>query len=51
MRVNGSSAINPVLKNVTLQEVEAFRKQIKVIDLIGCEDPVKIANKIGELSE
>ncbi len=50
MQVNGSPAINPVLKNVTLQEVEAFRKQIKVTDLIGCEDPAKIANKIKELA-
>ncbi len=50
MHVIGSPAIDPVLKNVTLQEIEAFRKQVKVIDLIGCEDPSKIANKIIELS-
>ncbi len=50
MQVIGSPSFNPVLKNVTLQEVEAFRKQLKTVDLIGCEDPSEIANKIKELS-
>lgn len=50
MRVIASPSIHPVLKNVTLEEVEAFRKQVKMIDMIGCEDPSKIAKKILSLS-
>ena len=33
------------------QEVESFRKQVQVVDLIGCEDLEAIAKKIRELSE
>ena len=50
MRVVGSPSINPVLKNVTLEEVETFRKQVKILDMIGCEDLAQIASKIVGLS-
>lgn len=29
----------PYLKNLPLEYIEIFRKQVKVIDLLGCEDP------------
>jgi tetrahydromethanopterin S-methyltransferase subunit A len=51
MRVIGSPGRRPVLANVTSQEVEAFRRQVKVVDMIGCEDQDSIVSKINELSQ
>lgn len=51
MRVIGSPGRLPVLKNVTHKEVETFRKQVEVINMIGCEDIKKIFDKIDELSK
>jgi tetrahydromethanopterin S-methyltransferase subunit A len=51
MRVINSPGRRPILKNVTKEEVEAFRKQIYVVDMIGCEDVAKIVEKIKELSQ
>jgi len=50
MRVIGSPGKRPILRNVPREEVEAFRKQVQVVDLIGCEDTQKIVEKLGELS-
>lgn len=51
MKVIGSSGKRPVLKNVTMKEVNAFRKQIKVIDMIGNENVEEIVKKIENLSQ
>jgi tetrahydromethanopterin S-methyltransferase subunit A len=51
MRVIGSPGKRPILRNVKREEVEAFRRQIQVVDLIGCEDVEKITKKINLLSE
>jgi len=51
MKVVGSPGRRPILRNVTREEVEAFRKQVRVVDMIGCEDEEKIIEKIKELSE
>lgn len=51
MRVIGSPGKRPILKNVTAAEVEAFRKQVRVVDMIGCADARRIADKIAELAE
>lgn len=51
MRVIGSPGKRPILRNVKREEVEAFRRQIQVVDLIGCEDVEKITKKINVLSE
>lgn len=51
MRVIGSPGKLPILRNVTRQEVETFRKKVQVVDLIGCEDERKIIGKIKELSK
>jgi tetrahydromethanopterin S-methyltransferase subunit A len=48
-RVIGSKGKRPILRNVTQGEIEAFRKQIQVIDLIGCECTDCISDKIAEL--
>lgn len=50
MRVIGSPGKKPILRNVNESEVEVFRKQVRIIDMIGCEDVSQIANKIIELS-
>jgi tetrahydromethanopterin S-methyltransferase subunit A len=50
MRVIGSPGKRPVLRNVTCEEVEAFRKQVQVVDMIGCEDVAEIVEKLRELS-
>ena len=49
-RVIGSPGKRPVLRNVTAEEIAAFRRQVQVIDLIGCEDPVVICARVEELS-
>lgn len=51
MRVIGSPGKRPILKNVSLAEVEAFRRQVRVINTIGCGNARIIADKIGELAK
>ncbi len=49
MRVVGSEGKRPFLRNVTKEEIESFRKQVEVVDLIGCEDVETILNKAKDL--
>ncbi len=49
MRVIGSSGRRPVLRNVTRDEVEAFRRQVEVVDMIGCDDIDLVINRIKDL--
>jgi len=51
LKVIGSPGRRPVLRNVTREEVEAFRRQVKVVDMIGCEDVERIVKKVKELSQ
>lgn len=51
MKVIGSPGKRPILKNVTHEEIEVFRKQLQVVDLIECEDVDQIIGKIKELSQ
>ncbi|MBI5741376.1 MAG: DUF4346 domain-containing protein [Nitrospirae bacterium] len=51
MRVVGSRGRRPILKNVTPSDVAAFRKQVRLKDMIGCEDTRKIAKAVKELSQ
>ena len=50
MRVIGSPGKRPVLRNVTPQEVVAFRRQVEIVDLIGCEDLGVIAARVASLA-
>jgi len=50
LRVIGSPGRRPVLKNVTPEEVEAFRSQVTLVDMIGCEDAAEVVTRIGALS-
>ena len=45
-RILGARGKRPVLKNVTREEVEAFRRQVKLVDLAGVEDAPRIAREI-----
>lgn len=49
-RIIGSKGKRPYLRNVIKEEIESFRKQVQVIDMIGCNDVEGISNKILELS-
>lgn len=51
MKVIGSKGKRPILKNVTCAEIEAFREQVKVVDMIGCQDADVIIKKIQEVSK
>lgn len=51
MRVIGSPGRRPVLRNLTRSEVEIFRRQVKMVDMIGCEDVETITKRIKELSQ
>lgn len=50
MCVIGSQGKRPILRNVTVGEVESFRKQVQLVDMIGCEDIETIVEKVKELS-
>ncbi len=50
LRVIGSQGKRPVLRNVSRQEIEAFRQQVQIVDMIGCEDPAAIAARVSELA-
>jgi len=49
MHVIGSKGKRPILRNVTAKEVESFRKQVQVVDMIGYEDVETIVDKIRGL--
>lgn len=51
MRIIGSTGRRPVLKNVTGKEVEDFRKQVRIENMLGCEDAQELISRIKELSE
>ncbi len=50
-RVIGSSGKRPILRNVTVSEIQAFREQVQVIDMIGCENLDEISARITALSQ
>jgi tetrahydromethanopterin S-methyltransferase subunit A len=50
MRVVGSLGKRPILRNVTPAEVEGLRNQVRLVDLIGCEDADRVIASIEELA-
>lgn len=50
-RVIGSPGKQAVLRNVSREEVENFRSQVEVVDMIGCEASALIVSKVRELCE
>ncbi len=51
MRVIYSPGKRPTLKNLTRDEIEIFRRQVQIIDMVGCDDEKAIVERIAELSE
>lgn len=51
MAVIGSPGSRPILRNVTREEVEAFREHVRVVDMIGCEDVIEIVQRINKISQ
>ena len=50
-RIKGAKGPLATLKNLSKEQIETFRKQIKAIDLIGCEEIEKIMKKVRECIE
>lgn len=50
-RVIGSPGKRPLLRNVSSDEINAFRQQVQVIDLIGCENLDEISERIATLAQ
>ncbi len=50
-KIIGAKSLMPFIKNLTASEIEYFRNQITVVDLIGEKDTDVIINKISELDE
>ncbi len=50
MKVIGSTGKRPILRNVSNVEINSFRKQVEVVDMIGCSDENLIVQKIKELA-
>jgi tetrahydromethanopterin S-methyltransferase subunit A len=51
MRIKGSEGRRPILKNVSKEEVDKFRKQITIENMIGSENTRAIAKRVKELSQ
>lgn len=49
-RIQGARGKRPVLRNVSADEVAAFRCQVQIVDLIGCEAMDVIQAKVAELT-
>ncbi|MFC1464760.1 MAG: DUF4346 domain-containing protein [Candidatus Brachytrichaceae bacterium NZ_4S206] len=49
-RVKGARGKRPVLRNVSADEVKAFREQLQVLDMVGCDDADAIVQQIEALS-
>ena len=49
-RVIGSKGARPVLKNLTLAEVDHFRSQIRVCNLLGQTDPSLLTSRLSNLN-
>jgi tetrahydromethanopterin S-methyltransferase subunit A len=50
-RVIGSPGKRPILRNVSVAEIQAFRKQIQVIDMIGYESADEVSARVEGLSQ
>lgn len=50
-RVVGSPGKRPILHNVSLPAIQAFRAQVQVIDMMGCASSDEISVRIEELSQ
>lgn len=47
-RIVGARGRRPVLRNVTRDTIEAFRRVVDVVDLVGCREVPRISSAIAE---
>jgi tetrahydromethanopterin S-methyltransferase subunit A len=50
-RVIDSPGKRPILRNVSVAEIQAFRTQVRVIDMVGCVSADEISARVEELSQ
>jgi len=50
-RIIGSPGKGPFLRNVSAADVDTFRQQVQVINMIGCQDVAKINTVVAELAQ
>lgn len=49
MRVVGAPGRRPVLRNAGRGAVDAFRERVRLVDLIGCEEPERVRAALADL--
>lgn len=49
-RVLGAPGKRPLLRNVSAADIQAFRTQVRVIDMIGCDNADAVSARINALS-
>ncbi|MDW8362200.1 MAG: DUF4346 domain-containing protein [Myxococcales bacterium] len=47
-RILGARGKRPVLKNVTREQIDAFRRQVEIVDCIGEERPLVVLQRVRE---
>ncbi len=50
MRVLGSPGKRPILKNCSIEEIEAFRQRVNIVDMVGEEDVTRITERLVRLA-
>lgn len=50
-RIIGARGKRPVLKNVSREEVQAFRQQVELVPMIGEEDPENVSGQVRSCAE
>jgi tetrahydromethanopterin S-methyltransferase subunit A len=50
-RVIDAPGKRPILRNVTVADIQTFRERIQIVDMMGCENPAEIVAKIQDLSQ
>lgn len=49
-RIPGAPGMRPQLPNTSREEVDAFRRQVEPVDMLGCLDVAAISAKVSELA-
>lgn len=50
-RIRGAPGMRPFLPNTSAAEVQAFRRQVEPVDMIGCTDVPAIHARVSELAQ
>ncbi|MCS6949389.1 MAG: DUF4346 domain-containing protein [bacterium] len=50
-RIVGAKGKRPFLRNITAQEIEHFRQQVILVDMIGCDDAERIAAEAADRAQ